>query len=318
MKKFLTYAAIASSFAFSGCSRCSSPVAVTSPVALTSPVTLTSPAAATEPQTVVTPADAESTEVSTSKADVPAKPMKVTYVAQKQKWGTLRAKFVVDGKVAEPTKVNAAADPVCAAFGVMTENLIVGKDGGLKNIAIFIDKTSKVKDIHPDLEKPAEKRIVLDNKNCVFVPHVLVVHPGQTVTVKNSDATGHNANFSFFKNDAVNFLVPGGSEKDLKIVEAEPAPSPVECNVHPWMKAFLIIPEHPCVGVSDESGVIEIANVPVGKVTFRAFHELGKLDEVTLGGKLEKWSKNRFDYEIKEGVNDLGTIKISADKFIKK
>ncbi len=302
MKKFFTFAALTCSFALGGCAQPSSPVALAVP----------------ETQTVDTPVAAESTAASATEAAEPAKPSKVIYVAQTKKWGTLRAKFVVDGKVAEPTKINAAADPVCAALGIMTENLVVGKDGGLKNVAIFIDKTSKVKDIHPDLEKPVAKKIVLDNKNCVFVPHVLVVHPGQTITVKNSDPTGHNANFSFFKNQAVNFLVPANSEKDLKIEEAEPAPSPVECNVHPWMKAFLIIPEHPCVGISDENGVIEITNVPVGKVTFRAFHEIGKLDEVNVGGKSEKWSKNRFDFEVKEGVNDLGTIKVSADKFSKK
>ena len=116
MKKFLTFAALASSFAVSGCSQPSSPVASSVPTV----------------QTADTPAVAESTESSAPVAEEPAKPMKVKYVAQTKKWGTLRAKFVVDGKVAEPTKVNAAADPVCASLGIMTENLIVGKDGALK------------------------------------------------------------------------------------------------------------------------------------------------------------------------------------------
>ena len=307
MKKFLTFAALASSFALSsfalsGCSQPSSPVASKVPTV----------------QTADTSVVVESTESSAPVAEETAKPMKVKYVTQTKKWGTLRAKFVVDGKVPEPTKVNAAADPVCAALNIMTENLVVGKDGSLKNLAIMIDKKSKAKDIHPDLEKPATKPIILDNKNCVFTPHVLVVLPGQTITVTNSDTMGHNANFNFFNNMPVNFLIPAGGSKDLAIVKDEPAPIPVECNVHPWMKAHLIVPEHPCVGISGADGVLEIANLPVGMVTFRVWHELGTIDEATVGGKKEKWARGRMEIEIKEGVNDLGTIKIAAEKFSKK
>ena len=240
---------------------------------------------------------------------------KVKYVTQAKKWGTLKAKFVVEGNVPEPTKVNAAADPFCAAFPIMTDSLIVGKDGALKNVALFMDKKSKTKDIHPSLEKPAEAPIVLDNKNCVFVPHVLFARPGETIKVTNSDKTGHNANFNFFNNQAVNFLVPAGGAKDLKIETDEPAPIPVECNVHPWMRAHLIVLEHPAVGISNEEGVLEIENLPVGSVTLRAWHEVGKLDEVTINGKKVKWSRGRMDIDIKEGMNDLGTITIAADKF---
>ena len=240
---------------------------------------------------------------------------KVKYVAQAKKWGTLKAKFVVEGKLPDPTKVNTATDPFCATFPIMTENLIVSKDGAVKNVALFMDKKSKMKDIHPSFEKPAEAPRVLDNKNCVFVPHVLFVRPGETVKVTNSDMTGHNANFNFFNNQAVNFLVPAGGSKDLKIETDEPAPIPVECNVHPWMKAHLIVQEHPAIGISGEDGVLEIANLPVGPVTLRAWHEVGKLDEVTMGGKKVKWARGRMEIEIKEGMNDLGTITIAADKF---
>ncbi len=240
---------------------------------------------------------------------------KVKYVAQAKKWGTLKAKFVVEGKVPDPTKVNAAADPFCAAFPIMTDSLIVGKDGAVKNVALFMDKKSKTKDIHPSLEKPAAAPIVLDNKNCVFVPHVLFVRPGETIKVTNSDKTGHNANFNFFNNQAVNFLVPAGGQKDLKIETEEPAPIPVECNVHPWMRAHLIVQEHPAIGISSEDGVLEIENLPVGPVTLRAWHEVGKLDEVTINGKKVKWSRGRMDIDIKEGMNDLGTVTIAADKF---
>jgi plastocyanin len=294
MRKFLTFTLLTGSLGMSGWS-------------------MPTPVAAQE-----APATPSATLAAPAAADAAAKPEKVKYVAQTKKWGTLRVKFVVDGKVAELQKINAAADPICAAFPIMTENLIIGKDGAIKNVALFMDKKSKTKDVHPDLAKPAAAPVVLDNKNCVFVPHVLFVRPGQTITVTNSDATGHNANFNFFNNQAVNFLVPAGGKKDLKIETDEPAPIPVECNVHPWMKAHLIVQEHPYVGISGEDGVLEIANLPVGDVTLRVWHETGTIDGAMVAGKQEKWSRGRMEIAIKEGVNDLGTVKISPDAFKKK
>ncbi len=298
MKKFLTYAAVACCVSLIGFTQPTSAVAQSRPTATAEVAALP--------------------EGTAPVAEVPATPTKVKYVAQAKKWGTLRAKFVVDGKVADPTKVNAATDPFCAALPIMTENLIVGKEGALKNLAIYLDKKSKTKDIHPDLAKPDATPLKLDNKNCVFVPHVLFVRPGQSVDVTNSDQTGHNANFNFFNNEPVNFLVPPGGKKNLPVSKDEPAPIPVDCNIHNWMRAHVIVQDHPYVGISGEDGVLEIANLPVGPVTLRVWHELGTIDEASVGGKKEKWSKGRMDIEIKEGMNDLGTVKIAADKFTKK
>ena len=281
MKKFITFAAVAGCFTWIGFAQTTNAVA----------------------QTV---------------AEIIAKPTQVKYVAQAKKWGTLRARFVVDGKVAEPSKVNAATDPFCAALPIMTENLIVGKEGALKNLAVYMDKRSKTKDIHPDLAKPDAVPLVLDNKNCVFVPHVLFVRAGQSINVTNSDKTGHNANFNFFNNEPVNFLVPPEGKKNLPVLKDEPAPIPVDCNIHNWMRAHVIVQDHPYVGISGEDGVLEIANLPVGQVTLRVWHELGTIDEANVGGKQEKWSKGRMEIDIKEGMNDLGTVKIAADKFTRK
>ncbi len=84
------------------------------------------------------------------------------------------------------------------------------------------------------------------------------------------------------------------------------------------MKAHLIVTELPYVGISSEDGTLEIANLPVGPVTLRVWHELGNIDGATVGGKAEKWTKGRMDITIKGGMNDLGVVKIDAAKFGKK
>jgi plastocyanin len=163
-----------------------------------------------------------------------------------------------------------------------------------------------------------EKTVQLDNDGCIFKPHIIFVRPGQKIEVLNSDQTGHNANFSFFRNEAVNFLIPVGGKKEFEIKTEESASLiPVECNIHPWMKAYVVVQEHPYVGISDEAGQIEIANLPVGEVTFYIRHEnaAGSIDEGAVNGKSQKWSRGRMELKLNAGVNDLGTITIAADKF---
>jgi len=239
-------------------------------------------------------------------------------VAQAEETATLRLKLVCDGKAPAPKPIDGSRDAFCAPLKIFEDKLIVGADGGIKNIVLWYDeKRSDAKPIEAVKEAPAAIH-KLDNKDCMFEPKVLVTRPGQTIEVFNSDQTGHNANFNFF-HQPVNVLIPvGGSKKiELKKGVEEPSAMPVECNVHPWMKAHVIVLDHPYVGVSDAEGVIEIKDLPVGKVTFRFWHEsaAGAIDDVTVDGKKQKWRSGRMEITLKSGVNDLGIVKIPAAKF---
>jgi plastocyanin len=246
---------------------------------------------------------------------VAAKPEVARYVATQANAATLKAKFVLVGDAPPPEKIDGSRDPFCAELEIVSDAMVIGAGGEIKNLALYLDARRTDADL-PEIPVE-EKSFKLDNKNCMFEPHVIAARPGQSILVTNSDETGHNANFNFFNNDAVNFLIPAGGEKELELKADEPAPIPVECNIHPWMKAFVIVTEHPFVGVSDEAGEITIENLPVGEVTFKVWHENAKrsIDEATVGGKTEKWSRGRMEIELKPGVNDLGTIEIDRALF---
>jgi plastocyanin len=237
-----------------------------------------------------------------------------------QDTATLRLRVVVDGQVASPKQVSGINDAFCSEFPLMTDNLIVGSQGELKNLALILDEERTKVKIPDSMLKPPAATHVLDNTRCLFEPKVLVARPGQTINVKNSDNTGHNANFQFLKNPPTNFLIPAGQSKDLVLKPdlSEPTAIPIECNIHPWMKAFIIVKQHPYVGVSDQAGIIEIPDLPVGKgVVFRLWHESTRaIDQVEVGGKAEKLARgNRWELDLKPGVNDLGTVKLSAKLF---
>ena len=232
--------------------------------------------------------------------------------------GTLKAKFVYGGAppAAEPINVNKDEE-FCGKHPLVDESLLVNpKNNGIRNVILYVYTGRGGSDL-PESE-PGDKTHELANDQCRFEPRVVIAQAGDTLKVTNPDAVGHNANLNFFANQPQNFTIPPGGEKSVKLEEAEPAPIPVECNIHPWMKAYVVVLDHPYAAVSGEDGVLTIEGLPAGEeLTFRVAHEAatGSIDEVKINGKTEEWSRNRFDVEIKPGMNDLGEIEIPAEAF---
>nr|WP_231612008.1 methylamine utilization protein [Novipirellula galeiformis] len=227
--------------------------------------------------------------------------------------GDLKIRFEYGGSAAEPAELVVNKDVAfCGKHPIQNERLLVNKENkGIQNVLVYVYTGrggSKIDDV------PAKKAThVLANDACRFEPHIVLCQVGDTLKVTNPDAVGHNANLPFFKNAAQNFLIPPQQDKSVLLEEAEPAPIPVECNIHPWMRAYVVVLEHPYVAKTDENGELVIKDLPEGKeLTFRVFHEAGKIDEVTIDGKKEKWSRSRFDVKIKAGMNDLGTVVVPA------
>jgi len=113
---------------------------------------------------------------------------------------------------------------------------------------------------------------VLDQKGCMYVPHVLALQVGQPLIVKNSDPFLHNVHALSNTNPAFNF----GQNKDpgRKIDPMRAAETfRVKCDVHPWMSANFHVFEHPFFAVSKEDGSFAIENVPPGTYKVTAVHE---------------------------------------------
>ena len=231
-------------------------------------------------------------------------------------WGTLKGRFVLGGDAADPTALTVDKDvEVCGKHKLVAEELVVGDDKGVANVVVFVrDKKVKVK---PELEAAAkEAKPVLDNLNCRFEPHVLFVQAGQDLVIKNSDSVGHNSNIATVKNAPSNNLIPAGGEVTAKFTTDEAVPAQVTCNIHPWMKGWLVVRDNPYATVSAADGSFEIADLPAEEVELQFWHEkAGYLGEMTIGGKKEKVSKGRKKMKIAAGDNDLGEIVLDAKLF---
>jgi hypothetical protein len=228
-------------------------------------------------------------------------------------WGNLKGRFVYEGKAPKPEAIPTDKEPLCAKHPVVKEDLIVNdEDGGIKDVVIYVS-TKKVK-IHPDYAETAKDTLVMDNKHCRFQPHVLAMRLSQTLELHNSDPFSHNSNLMPFGDVPINPLISEGGMATYQFNKAQKLPQPVSCNIHGWMKGYVVVRDDPYAAVSDEHGNFELKNLPAEELEFTVWQE--KSGWLAAG---KGWSKKGvFKHKIKPGDNDLKEIKVSASLFVKK
>jgi len=239
-------------------------------------------------------------------------------VAAAEEWGTIKGRFLYGGDA--PTAVELKTDKdveVCGKHKLINDELAVGADKGVANVVVFVrDKGVKV---HPDAAAEAKSaKVVLDNKDCRFSPHVVVVHTGQPLIIKNSDTVGHNSNVNTIKNPPSNSLIPAGGESSIPFANEEAIPAAITCNIHPWMKAWVVVRPNPYAAVSAADGSFEIKNVPAGEVELQLWHEkVGYIGEISVGGKGEKIAKGRRKVKVEAAGTNLGDMVLAPGLFQK-
>lgn len=122
------------------------------------------------------------------------------------------------------------------------------------------------------------QEVVIDQKGLMFMPHLVAVQQGTTVSFLNSDTVAHNV---FWTGVGGNKKLghnlgtwPKGQKKSFKF--DDPGAVPLLCNVHPEMNAYIVVAPTPYFAVTDKSGSFKIENVPDGSYTVTAWHEGAK------------------------------------------
>jgi hypothetical protein len=225
-------------------------------------------------------------------------------------WGGVKGRVIVEGTPPKPGPLLVTKDQFCIDKNPMNEALVVGEDGALANLLVYlrVNRGEKV-DAHPDYEAELKKPVVLDNQGCHFVPHITLVRASQPIVLKNSDPVGHNTNVAGIFNQ----IIPAGGETPTKIARPAAVPIAVTCNIHPFMKGYVFVQEHPYMAVSAEDGKFEIKNVPAGKRAFAFWHEGANfLKDLKIGGGTTD-RRGSVELAIKAGETlDLGDIKVPA------
>jgi len=148
------------------------------------------------------------------------------------------------------------------------EQLVVGADGGVRDVVASLEGITKGKRIARD------QPVQLDNRKCAFVPHVLSASVGQQLEIHNSDPFVHDAHALLGGRDTLfNVGLPAG--KTVRKPMAYPGLILINCNVrHTWMHAYLYVADQPYHAVTDASGAFRISDVPPGTYSLKLWQEL--------------------------------------------
>jgi plastocyanin len=178
--------------------------------------------------------------------------------------GVIRGRAILDGTAPSPRAIAGADCGIPGHRGVPDESLLVDSSGGIKNVIVYL------KDAPANV--PATQPVTLNQSGCRYVPHVLALQMGQIVHVTNGDTTLHNIHVRCAINPERNFGQASGDVRDISFAAAE-GPFRVQCDVHPWMTAWVAVFDHPFFAVTGDDGSFEIRNIPAGDYTLVAWQE---------------------------------------------
>lgn len=198
--------------------------------------------------------------------------------------GSISGTIKYNGTAPAPKKLTVDKDvAVCGRQEKTAEDLLVGANGGIKNVVVSITNIGRGK----KLVLP-NKPIQIDQLDCQFTPHIVLVPANTKMEVLNSDGILHNIHTYSVKNPPLNKAQPKFMKK-MELTFAQPEIVKVTCDAHNWMRAFIVVQGHPYHALTDANGNFKIDNVPPGTYTLEFWQEsLGKqTQEVTVAAGKE-------------------------------
>jgi len=145
------------------------------------------------------------------------------------------------------------------------ERLLIAPNGGVANTVVFLRNITRGK----AMDLPAPRRF-LNQKNCRYEPHILLVPLQATLTVRDSDPLLHTVQMTGSADYNLPFVLAGQEATRPMTREGKVS---LRCNVHVWMNGEMMVARHPYYAVTDEYGNFELTQVPAGDYEIVAWHE---------------------------------------------
>ena len=169
--------------------------------------------------------------------------------------------------------------------GASSEDVVVGPNGALGNVIVYISDG-----LGPASFDPPPTPATLEQKGCMYTPHVVAMQARQKLRVTNEDGTTHNIHPIPQNNREWNKSQPPGMQPLEETFPREEIAIPIKCNIHPWMKSYLAVFKHPYFAVTSKDGSFDIHNLPPGNYTLMAWHEKfgTQVKKITVGAGASK------------------------------
>jgi plastocyanin len=139
--------------------------------------------------------------------------------------------------------------------------------GGLLHVVAYLEPAGSGLKLKVNGSASAADPVVIDQFDSTFVPHLVAVRAGQTVLFTNSDPANHNVRTTAGdpENQFNVFTAVGGSYKRRFVHDPKHRPIRLGCDIHPWMRAWIYVFDHPYFAVTDQRGQFGMDAVPAGE-----------------------------------------------------
>ena len=185
---------------------------------------------------------------------------------------TVTGTVTFDGKVPALKPLAMNADPACAKLHskpVPAEMLVLGPGNTMGNILVWVSKGLPAGKTWPAPKTP----VTLDQKVCVYVPHVMGIMVGQAYRILNSDGILHNVHALPKINRGFNRPMPATVKESTATFDKAEAVFQIKCDVHPWMNAYVGVFTHPFFAATGADGKFTLSGLDPGTYEITAWHE---------------------------------------------
>jgi plastocyanin len=186
--------------------------------------------------------------------------------------GTIVGEIKFQGDPPAPEKLEINKDQNVCGTSKTSPVLLVASNKGIANAVVSLADITKGKKM--EAAKPE-----LDQKECEYVPHVVIFPAGTELAILNSDGITHNVHTFSTANPSFNQAQPKFRKKITAKFD-KPEVISVKCDIHGWMSAVIVATDHPYYVATDANGSFKLTDVPEGTYTLSIWHEkLGKMEQ---------------------------------------
>ena len=187
--------------------------------------------------------------------------------------GTVKGVVRFEGPQPPAKKFSVTIDQYLCGKEKISQDLVLSPSQGIANAVVALNGVPAGSNT-PKL--PAS--VKMDQKACVFIPRVVVVPAGGSVEFLNSDRLLHNVRSDAKENRPFNRAQPHA--RTIAMSFKSPEILRVDCDLHSWMRGWVVVAEHPFYAVTNGAGEFVFENIPPGKYTIEVWQEaLGQVKQ---------------------------------------
>ena len=176
-----------------------------------------------------------------------------------------------------PTVLPKTDFDMCGSVARPTQSLLLGTNQTVRNVIVYLAGYTQ-----NSAGNGTNDAIVIDQRDCEFVPRIQIARTGAPLILKNSDPILDVVRIdSMSSTNGQRMLLKAatpyaGYEKVYQLANfREPTLLQVTSgNGHEWMAAYIAVLPHPWAALTDENGRFTLRNVPAGMHKIYVWHEV--------------------------------------------